>query len=303
MAKQRRGLREFVENLAVRAVLGSALALPYRWRVPFAGWAAARLVAPLAGYDRRVRENLAFACPDLPEAEIHRLTRAVPDNLGRMLIEIYSGREFATRLQDATIRGPGAAAIQHAHDTHRPVLLVTGHFGNYDAVRAALIGRGYRVGGLYNPMRNGFFDAHYVRAISAIGTPLFPRGRKGLAEMIRFLRGGGMLGVVLDQYMRRGAPLTFFGKTAPTALSTAELALKYDALVVPIYGIRQPDGLSFEIVAERPIPHSDPVTMTQALNDSLEHRVRRNMEQWLWIHRRWKPGRPLSARGRKGAAS
>lgn len=299
MARERRGFWEFVENLGARAVLGAALSLPYRWRVPFAGWATARLVAPLAGYDTRVRDNLAHACPDLPEEEVNRLVRAVPNNFGRALIEIYSGPAFTSRVKDAPIQGPGAAALEEAHRDNRAVLLVTGHFGNYDAPRAALIGKGYRVGGLYNPMRNGYFNAHYVRAISSIGEPLFPRGRKGLADMVKFLRSGGMLGIVIDQYMRRGAPLTFFGQTAPTALSAAEMALKFDALLVPIYGIRRPDGLSFDIVAEAPIPHGDPEAMTQALNDSLEARVRDNMDQWLWIHRRWKPERALPALGRK----
>ncbi|MBK5932779.1 lysophospholipid acyltransferase family protein, partial [Rhodovulum imhoffii] len=132
---------------------------------------------------------------------------------------------------------------------------------------------------------------HYTRAMATIGEPLFPRGRQGLGEMLRFLRSGGMLGIVIDQYMRHGAPLTFFGKTAPTALSAAQMALKYDALVVPIYGVRQSDGVSFEIVAEAPVPHGTAKEMTQALNDSLEAQVRRNMDQWLWIHRRWKPER------------
>ncbi|PTN02082.1 KDO2-lipid IV(A) lauroyltransferase [Rhodovulum imhoffii] len=291
MAKQRRGPPEFFENLLVRAILAGALVLPYRWRVPFAGWVVARLVAPVAGYDRRVRDNLAHVCPDLPRSEVRRLMRAVPDNFGRSVIELYSARDFVARAAATPMSGPGVAALQEAHEAGRPVLLVTGHFGNYDAPRAALIARGYRVGGLYNPMRNGFFNDHYTRAMATIGEPLFPRGRQGLGEMLRFLRSGGMLGIVIDQYMRHGAPLTFFGKTAPTALSAAQMALKYDALVVPIYGVRQSDGVSFEIVAEAPVPHGTAKEMTQALNDSLEAQVRRNMDQWLWIHRRWKPER------------
>ena len=295
------GIRAWLVDRALRALIGLALVLPYDRRVAFAGWAMSRLVAPLAGYRARVRANLALVVPDLPEAEVRRLERQVPDNAGRALIEIYSGPDFKARVGKGPILGPGAAALQAAHETRRPVLLVTGHFGNYDAPRAALINLGYRVGGLYNPMRNRYFNAHYVHAISSIGTPVFPRGRKGLGEMIRFLRGGGMLGIVIDQHMQHGAALSFFGKTAFTALSAAELALKYDALVVPIYGIRRPDGLHFDIVAEAPIPHSDPVTMTQALNDSLERKVRAHMDQWLWIHRRWKPGRRKTGAKRKAA--
>ena len=251
----------------------------------------ARIVAPLAGYTKRIRVNLAYTCPELTKAQVNRLCIEVPDNVGRTLIEIYSGDKFIARVRDIPLEGPGADALEQAHKENRPVILVTGHFGNYDAPRAALIARGYRVGAIYMPMRNVFFNAHYEAAISRIGTPLFPRGRKGLGQMLRFLRSGGMTGVLVDQYMRHGAPLQFFGKTAPTALSAAEMALKYNALLVPIYGIRAKNGLDFNIQVDAPIPHTDAETMTQALNDSLEHLVRQHMGQWFWIHRRWKPER------------
>jgi KDO2-lipid IV(A) lauroyltransferase len=70
------------------------------------------------------------------------------------------------------------------------------------------------------------------------------------------------------------------------------MALKYDALVVPVYGRRLPDGLNFELIFERPIAHTTPPEMTQALNDSLEAQVRADMKQWLWIHRRWRGQTP-----------
>ena len=69
---------------------------------------------------------------------------------------------------------------------------------------------------------------------------------------------------------------------------TAELALKYNAALIPVYGLRDPDGFGFRIIALEEIPHSDPVTMTQAVNDGLEALVRNNMDQWFWVHRRWK---------------
>jgi KDO2-lipid IV(A) lauroyltransferase len=282
---------------ALRGLIAALLALPYGWRVPLCGTVMARLIAPIAGYDDRVRDNLAMVLPDLPAAEVRRLMRAVPANVGRTLIEIYSGAAFAARAAARPIAGAGLAALDAAHAAGRPVILVTGHFGNYDASRAALIARGFRVGALYMPMRDAAFNAHYVRAISSIGTPVFPRGPEGLKDMVRFLRGGGMLGMLVDQYMPHGVPLPFFGRPARTALSAAELALRYDALLVPTYGIRQPDGLTFEVVVEPPVPRGSPEAMTQALNDSLEALVRRHLDQWFWIHRRWKMPRARAAPG------
>jgi len=73
-----------------------------------------------------------------------------------------------------------------------------------------------------------------------------------------------------------------------TSLATAEMALKYDAVLIPTFAIRQDNGLDFVIRLEPPVPHSDPVTMTQAVNAQLESLVRQHMGQWFWIHRRWK---------------
>ncbi len=278
----------WLQNLVLQGLIRSLLLLPYAWRVPLCGWIFARVIAPLAGYQRRIRDNLALIFPEMPEAERRRLLRAVPDNVGRTVIELYSGAEFVARVAKAPIEGPGLAVLEEARASGRPVVLVTGHFGNYDASRAALIARGFPVGGLYRPMTNPWFNAHYVAAISRIGTPLFARGRQGMAEMIRFLRKGGMLGIVQDQHMKHAPVLEFFGKPAKTALSAAELALKYDALLVPTYATRRPDGLSFEILVDAPIPRGTAEEMTQALNDHLEAHVRQHVAQWFWIHKRWK---------------
>lgn len=285
---QKRGTGEYLQNLAIKGVIRLALALPYRRRVAFMGWVMSSIVAPIAGWRKRVRDNLALIMPDLPAGDVERLTRQVPDNFGRSLIEIYSGAEFIDHVKDITFTGDGVQALEDAKNQGRPVILITGHFGNYDAPRAALIARGYPVGGLYNPMSNAFFNDQYVAAISGLGTPVFERSRKGLAKMVRFLKGGGIVGMVADHYMAHGVPVDFMGHPAWTALSAAEMAVKYDALVVPIYGVRHTDGIGFDIIVDAPIPHGAPLAMTKAMNTSLETLVRAHPEQWFWIHRRWK---------------
>ena len=288
-------LADRLSSGAFRLLVGLFLLMPYHRRVPAMGWAFAHVVAPLAGWRRRIRDNLALACPDLPPAQVRRLMRAVPDNAGRALIEIYSGTEFTARIgAEDRLAGPGLPALEQAAAAGRPVILACAHFGNYDAMRVALAARGWKVGALYRPMNNRAFNRHYVPAIEAIARPLFPRGRAGLAGMLRFLRGGGMLCLGFDQYDRHGATLRFFGLPSQTVLTPAELALRYHALLVPIAGIRESDGLSFRVEVGEPVMPSDPETMMQALNDDLERLVRTHMDQWFWVHRRWKDltGRP-----------
>ena len=282
-------LKDRAASALFQTLIGAFRLLPYRRRVPAMGWVFAHLAAPLAGWRRRIRDNLALARPDLPASEVRRLTRAVPDNAGRALMEIYSGPRFLTQVNATDpLCGPGLPALEQAAAAGRPVIIACAHFGNYDAMRAGLAARGWPIGALYRPMNNAAFNRHYIPAIEAIAQPLFPRGRAGLGGMLRFLKAGGMLCLGFDQFDRHGASLRFFGLPTETVLTPAELALKYQALLVPVAGIRQPDGLSFRVQVGEPIPPSDAATMMQALNDDLERLVRAHMDQWFWVHRRWK---------------
>jgi KDO2-lipid IV(A) lauroyltransferase len=275
-------------DLAGRSSIRLMLQLPYERRVPAMGWLMRRLVGPMVGARRRISANLRHVWPDLGPADHARLTAETLDNFGRAMIESFSGAEFAARAAASPVEGAGLAALERAHAARRPVVLVTAHLGNLHAARAWLLARGFRVGGFYRPLANPLFNPRYVAAMSAIGEPLFPAGREGMAAMVRFLRGGGMLGLVADHHMSRGVLLDFLGRPALTALSAAELALRYDADLVPLYGIRAADGLGFRIRIEPPIPHSDPRTMTLALNESAGAVIRQHPGQWFWLHRRWK---------------
>ncbi|RJL05704.1 lauroyl acyltransferase [Paracoccus aestuarii] len=289
MAEDRPSLTDRLANGAFLAVMGLARLLPYDRRIPAMGWVFSRVIAPVAGWRRRIRENLSLARPDLTGEEAEALVLAIPDNAGRSLAEIYAGDEFTARIHASDpLEGPGLPALEAALEAGRPVILACAHFGNYDAMRAALAGRGWPVGALYRPMNNEAFNRHYVPAITAIAEPLFPRGRSGLAAMLRFLKGGGWLALGFDQYDHDGVELRFFDLPTRTVLTPAELARRYDAALVPIAGIRQPDGLRFRVHVGAPIAHDEPRAMMQALNDDLEMLVRRHMDQWFWIHRRWK---------------
>lgn len=278
----------YAQNLAVTGLIGLLRLLPYGRRVAFSGWMMRKLVGPVAGYDDRVRKNLQMILPSLPEAEAQKITRDVLDNMGRTLAELYSPREFRAHAARSTVSGAGLDAILQAHAAGRPVILISGHFGNHDIARAFLAERGIASGALYRPQRNPYFDRHFAATIRAVSEPLFARGRRGLADLVAHLRGGGVLGMLIDQHMHHGAPLTFLGRRALTATSAAELALRYNCLLVPVYGIRQPDGLHFDLRIEPPIAHSNATEMTQKLNDSLSALVRAHPGQWLWVHRRWK---------------
>jgi Kdo2-lipid IVA lauroyltransferase/acyltransferase len=276
----------FAQDLIARGLIGFALALPYTWRVPLMGWLMRRLVGPLAGYRKRADENLAMIWPELPQVRRDQIASACLDNAGRTLMENYSTADFTARQAQLVPQGPGVAALHAAQAEGRAVILVSGHFGNYEAARACLVAQGFTIGGLYRPMTNPYFNAHYIRTMEAFGGPVFPQGRSGTAGFVKHLRAGGLLVLLFDQ-RASGEWIDFLDKPARTALSAAELALRYKADLIPFYATRRADGLSFDIALEAPIAPASALEMTQALTQSLEARVRAHPEQWFWVHRRW----------------
>ncbi|MEM9425773.1 MAG: lysophospholipid acyltransferase family protein, partial [Pseudomonadota bacterium] len=286
--KQPVSFSDKVQNAAIRVILGGALMMPYQTRVQVVGKVMSRIVSPLAGWRRRILNNLAYVCPEMSAAERGRIAVSVADNVGRTLIEIYSGEEFVARARKSEVVGPGLPALAAAQAEGRPIVMVTAHLGNYDAVRSKLSREGYPMAALYKPMKNKLFHAHYLKAISTIAEPVYPTNGRGIAALIKHLKAGGTLGIVADVGSRKAPLLRFFDKPAHTPVSSAEWAVKYDALMVPVFGLRQPDGLTFRLHVAEPIPAGDPAEMMQVYNDTVEEIVRAHPEQWFWIHRRWK---------------
>jgi KDO2-lipid IV(A) lauroyltransferase len=264
------------------------MAMPYERRVPFFGALARRVASPVAGYRRRALENLALVRPQWPEARRREVAEACVDNFGRAVIEHYSWRELDARLADTTPTGPGVPALEEARRAGRPVLFLTGHFGNPDPARLVLARAGLPTAVLYRPMSNPLVDRHYSEALEGLSSHIFPRTRQGVLRFVRHLAGGGAGVILFDLHIAGGTPIPFLGRPAATALTAAELALRHDALLVPFWGIRQPDGLGFETAVEEPIPHGTPLAMMEEATRRLEARIEAHPGQWFWVHRRWK---------------
>ncbi|MBY6116413.1 lysophospholipid acyltransferase family protein [Mameliella alba] len=288
---------------AIRALIWCALRLPLRVRLGLMGGMMARVVAPLAGWQARAMANLGHIWPDMPEDERRRIARKVADNAGRTMIENYDPQGLLARMKDAPITGPGLPAIEAARAEGRPILFVTGHYGNFEAPRAALVARGWRIGGLYRPMANPYFNSHYAANMHALSDPVFEQGRRGTMGLLKHIKAGGMGVLLFDVYDSAGLPIDFMGQPAPTLTSAADIALRTGALMVPFFGIRRADGISFDAIFEEPIPEAPPEDMMRSLTERLEARIEDDPSQWFWIHRRWKPKRQMKRQRKRAAAT
>lgn len=291
--KKRSSFLDLSIYIFVRYLLGILSILPYRTKISLGGLIYQKIISPLSGNRKRIIDNLRLIFPDLEKRKREELCSQVPNNIGRTLFELLSPNAFSNIAKSAKVSGPGFKILKDAQEQKKPVILVSGHFGNYDVVRVVLNTNQISVGALYKPMSNPYFNTFYERCIKQIAEPLFPRGRAGMGNMMRYLEDGNVVALLIDQYMSHGEPLKFLGHTAYTATSAAKLALKHDALLITFYVVRNDDGINFDLVFESPVKPSTPNEMTQVLNDRLEKQIRKNMGQWLWTHKRWKSPSPV----------
>jgi KDO2-lipid IV(A) lauroyltransferase len=282
------GVANFLIDLLIRAFFGLVSLLPYRVALKSAGWVAARVLAPMLGANRRINENLDLVWPEMAPEARRALCAEVAYNSARLMFESFRVSGFLRHARRSAFTGPGRDTLLDAAEAGQPVILVSGHFGNYQAIRVLLRDKGIETAAIYRPLNNAYTNARYIRNMDRIATPNHPRGMVGTKGLLGHLRKGGVIALLNDQGALEGKLLDFMGEPALTMTSAAEFALKYKALLIPYYGIRQENRVDFEVVVEAPIPHSDPETMTQALNDSLAARIRAHPGQWFWVHRRWK---------------
>lgn len=274
--------------MALRAVIGATRPFPYKTRVAILASLTRNIILAIPAMRRRIHDNLSLIFPDMEQAEKRRIARCVAGGVGRHVMETFSTEDFTKLAKSTPISGPGLAALEAAQKSGRGVIILSGHFGNWELARFKLAAMGHIVAGIYRPQNNPYFETDFRAALDALGAPIFAKGPKGMRDMLRHLKGGGITAVLLDQRDTRGETLDFMGHPAKTPTAIAELARRNGFALIPLYATRQADSVSFEIELEEEIPATTAQEMTQAFNASLGARIRAHPEQWLWLHRRWK---------------
>jgi KDO2-lipid IV(A) lauroyltransferase len=270
----------------IRLILWLGQLLPLPLRAAMVGHVVNGAVRMVPFLRRRALHNMALAMPETDAAARNRILGQVARNVGRTLTEILFNTEFAQTAARSCVTGPGLAVLEAAKARGQGAIIVSGHFGQWEAIRHVLKVRGLETGAIYRPNNNPYYEPMFVRGITAGGAPIIARGPAGSRAMLRHIRNGGFIALLMDQFAQDGTILSFMGQPAVTSLSAADLALRYDLPLVPAFGTRTPQGIVVDI--EDPIAHTDAATMMQVFNDRLALRVRANPGQWHWLHDRFK---------------
>ncbi len=277
---------------ALNTLIGGMNLLPYRGRLALAGALGRAAVTRLPRLMRRVNGNLLHVLPDLSDAERREVAREVGDTFGRTFFEILNNAAFHGHGAWSAPSGPGVDAVRTAAREGTGAVLVTGHFGQWEAVRAWLKSEDINCGAIYRPTDNPAINARYLANLEYGGTPIFPKSRRGFRSLVSHLGRGNFVAILTDQYEKRARRIDFVGQPAPTSFVAADLALKFGVPLIPAYGIRDADREHVTLAVEPPIAHSTSAQMMEAVNDSLASRIRAHPGQYYWLHRRWEKQLP-----------
>ena len=239
-------------------------------------------------YKKRVLKNLDLIYPKMSDFEKNNFLKKFSQNLGLTFSEFLFNEEYHKYQNIKFQNNSKISEILEASKINRPVLIVSGHIGPWEAVRALLRRNGVETAAIYRKSKNVFYQPYHHKTIEAGGKPIFQVGRRGTSAMIKFLKKGGVVCMMIDQAVSEGKYIDFMGIPAKTSFAIANIAIKYDALIIPAYAIRKKENEPIQVIIEPSLNTSDPFKIIEKLNKSLENIIRKYPSQWYWVHNRWK---------------
>jgi len=275
-----------------------ALGVPARTQAPLLG----KLLYNLLPARRWViLENLERVFGEtVPPAEIVRIAQAHYAHLARMIFEFLRYPFVRAHRRLAMARVENLDVLVREHAKGRGVLVLTGHFGNFEVATAAAIAQYPEARGKFffvrRPFKPQWLDDIVTRRFAAAGFGILPKSNS-LDGLLDRLTAGDIVVVPFDQHAgpRDGVRVDFFGHSAGTFKSLAVIAQSTGAPVLPASSWREPDGthvLRFEpplALVELENVSEEIRRNTRTFNAALERMILRHPEQWWWVHRRWKP--------------
>ena len=284
-------------ELRVRALL---CGLPLMRALPASvgaalGWLAWYLVARQR---RLALAHLRIAFPELRERERRRIGRNSFANLGRAAFEAARGDSSIVELPSED-----EALLRAAYAEGKGVLVVTGHIGNWELFARRIANLGMPCGTVAKEAHDARITALLEKNRESSGMRVFWRSSPMLArELIRFLRSGGLLGVLIDQDTRvAGHFVPFFGRPAFTPRAAGDLAAHLGAPMIFGCAHRLARGMLRITLRRIDVQRTgdrdrDSLALTEAATRAIEEEVRRAPGEWVWMHPRWRTQLPEIAR-------
>lgn len=237
--------------------------------------------------------TLAFGNEKTP-LEIRRIGRSVFRHFATASVDAIRIPQMIDKGMDHFVTAESLHILDNALAEGKGVIVLTGHFGNWELMGAYVAQKGYSIKVIGAPLDNPWLDRLLVDMRNHAGYANIMRG-EGARAIIRALKSGHVLAMLIDQDTKvNGVFVDFFGQKAHTAVGPVVLAERFGAPIIPVFMRLKPD-LTYHIECFPPVPltwtgdkDKDILANTQKCSDVYEAVIRRYPEQWAWMHRRWR---------------
>ena len=254
------------------------------------GFLIGKLFGPMFRSKKSIIENLKKSNISLKQ-NYNQVASNVLGNYGRVFSEYPFLKSFRNGELNNFIEIDGKNHLENIRKEKKRVVFVSGHFNNFELMAMQIEKSGIELSAIYRPLNNIFLNKIMEKIRTKyICKNQIKKGRTGTRQIIKNLKKGCSIALMIDQRVREGSKVKFFGDLATTTTIPAQLIKKYKCELVPIY-IERKEKYYFKMHIAKPIKISSKKTtgdITLFLNTVLEKMILKNPEQWIWTHNRWK---------------
>ena len=236
-----------------------------------------------------VKKNLEIFSSNISDEEKNRIIKKMWENYGKTFIEYMFLKKLRENKSNIIIKGE--KNLLYIKKNKKPVIFVSGHFANFEMMSMEITKKNIKLATIYRPLNNIFLNPlmEFLRK-KYICNNQIKKGINGVRKAIEYLKKDYSVALMIDQRVSEGETINFFNKSALTTTLPAQLSIKFDLEIVPVFVERTKDD-NFIIEFFDPInnkKYKDKISLTEALNAQLEKMIIRNPYQWIWTHKRWK---------------
>jgi len=246
------------------------------------------IFGPVLKSEKTISKNLEIYLPNMSEENIKIIKEKMWKNYGMTFAEYMFLKKFRNQNSHITIKGED---ILFSVDRDKPVIFVSGHFANFELMSMEISKKKINLATIYRPLNNVFLNPlmEYLRK-KYICKNQIKKGLNGVREAIEYIKKNHSIALMIDQRVSEGDKINFFGKPALTTTLPAQLAMKFNLDIIPVFIERTDSGnfiLEFKDIIKTN-QFSDKILLTKKLNEILEQMIKQNPHQWIWTHNRWK---------------
>ena len=247
------------------------------------------LIGPTIKPKQIIEKNLDIFSSYKGSIDKNLISSSMWKNYGKTFIEYVFLYKF--QKNNSHIKIKGEKNLEKVLQNKKPVIFVSGHFANFELMSMEITKKQIKLATIYRPLNNIFLNPlmEYLRKKYVCNYQI-KKGIKGVREAISYLKKNYSIALMIDQRVSEGEKINFFGKTALTTTLPAQLALKFNLEIVPVFIERTlKDNFVLEFQKSINVKNfKNKIELSQELNHILEKMIIKNPNQWIWTHNRWK---------------